>query len=199
MAVKRRADGTLDWSTFDQFTDLNAPKAPTPFIPIFDSGNVYRATAGDIPVNLYYFASEMTSAALMQKFGASRVEGGPVDAAHPAPDGGDVSAANPGPGGMNVVASTGLPVIPRVLVFEPGAVIKNYIGLPVGRVTKEFKIKAGTLAQFYADNPESANPAFPMKVGAPPDDVTLHVLSLAEQYCWKELQAYALAGGMAPV
>lgn len=164
------------------FNDLGKPAPPASFIPSFEEGIVYRSTSGDMLVNDEYYASASTAAWLASKFGAARVHDpnlpGQVDA-------GDSN--NPGPGGADVYAATGAPAYSRLLVFAPGAVIRNYVGAVISTVLNQFSINAGQLAKFYRNNPEAQSPAFTETVGAPPNVVSLQVQSLAEQYVWREL------------
>lgn len=158
------------------FSDLGKPAPPAPFVPSFEPGIVYRSTtSGDLAVNDEYYATADTAKWLQSKYGASRIEFG-------APD-----SANPGPGGADVYAATGAPAYPRLLVFSPGSVIRNYVGVIISVVQKEFSVIAGQLAKFYRNDPEDKFPAFTEVVGTPPNVVSLQVLSLAEQYVWREL------------
>ncbi len=175
------------------FSDLNKPAPPPPFVPTFETGIVYRSASGilsgnpadpgDLPVNDEYYATAATSAWLASHYGAARVHDPNLKGA--VLDAGD--SANPGPGGADVYAATNVLAYSRLLVFSPGAVIRNYIGAVVFTVQKEFTISAGQLAKFYRNNPESQFPAFTETVGAPPNVVSLQVQSLAEQYVWREL------------
>lgn len=169
---------SFNWS---DFTDLNKPAPPVPFVPTFEEGIVYRSRKGDLPVNDEYYATASTSAWLASHYGAARVHDpnlGQVDA-------GD--SANPGPDGADIYTATGKLAYSRLLVFTPGAVIRNYVGAVIFTMQKELTINAGQVAKFYRNDPEAQFPAFTETIGAPPNVVSLQIQSLAEQYVWREL------------
>jgi hypothetical protein len=165
------------------FSDLGKPAPPAPFVPAFESGIVYRSQGkGDLPVNDEYYATASTAAWLASKFGAARVHDPNLPGQADLTD-----SANPGPDGADVYAVSGVPAYSRMLVFQPGSVIRNYVGAVVSIALKQFSLNAGELAKFYRNLPEDKYPAFTEVIGAPPNVVSLQVQSLAEQYAWREL------------
>ncbi len=73
----------------------------------------------------------------------------------------------------------------RVLVFLPGAALKDEAGDVRGRVSAAFEVNAGVLADYFRRMPEKNLPATTFIYGNPP--VTYYRLSTAEQFAWRLL------------
>ncbi len=146
------------------------------FEPTFENVNVVTQTTKGPWVNLAnntYFATEETAQELARKFGAARVE---------------YRESIQNLGGNYLYADgalKGTPAIIRVLVFVQGSILKDNAGQIEGRVTQQFEINAGWLADYYRRIPEKQFPAYISVYGNPP--VETHYLSLAEQYVWRVL------------
>lgn len=129
-----------------------------------------RINNWQFPVNDTFFASDDTALALAKRFGAGRIDK-------------QVSIDNPsGYYFYTAGPDKGKKALYNVLVFEPGAILRNAEGQPIGQVLVGFTVNAGLLADNFRRNPEAKFPPVSYVYGNPP--VEHHLLSLPEQNVW---------------
>lgn len=151
-----------------------------PFVPEFDLvQDVSVFTGVHVLPNSRAYATEATARALMQKFGANRIE---------------VRDDPTNLGGGHVViagdpADVNKPAKQRFLIFAPGTALKAGDGSVVAIARTQFEVNAGMLADCYARTPEADHPELIGTTGWPPRPWL--ILSSAEQNAWAMLRGAA--------